>query len=251
MVEVARMLANTAVMFGLSDDDWDDWENGIQEWFSQLIGGAPAEALMHGATRLAGVDTSSALGADSLFTFGQPKHLEDEESVQAWMAKMMIGASGQMAFDTVEALKDGDIYGAFPWPKFMKNMEEAIGLYKEGTVSKLTGEQYSKPVGIGEAIVKGLGFNPASTARQWETGGTGRAQREKNQVSSARKTLMGRWAAAKQRGNTAEAQRIFREDVAEWNRSHKDKKERIDMGGLMRSKKERERNRRELEKSLK
>ncbi len=250
MVEIARMLANVAVMMGLSDDDWDDDENAIQDWFSQLIGGTASEALVHGATRLAGVDTSSALGADSLFTFGQPKHLEDEDSVKAWMTNMMLGASGQMAFDTITAISEGDIYGAFPWPKFMDSMRDAIGLYTEGTVSKTTGEQYAKPVGIGEAIVKGLGFNPASSARQWETGGTGRAQKEKNQVSGARKTIMGRWAAARQRGNSAEAQRIFREDVAEWNRSHKGK-ERIDMSGLMHSMKERERNRRELEKSLK
>ena len=248
-VELARILANTAVAFGLSDDDWEDWENGMQEWFSSFIGEGASEAVMHGATRVAGIDTSNSLGADNLISFGQPKTL-DEEGTLAWIGKMVLGASGGMGIDTVQALGQGDIVGAVPWPKVFKNVTDAIGLFTEGTVSKTTGEQYAPPVGVGGAIVKGLGFQPASSARQWETKGGGRTQREENQEWGRRKALFDAWNKAKNQGNTAEASRVFREDVKAWNRAHKDRKFRIDMGALMRSRKERERERRERQRAL-
>jgi hypothetical protein len=128
-------------------------------------------------------------------------------------------------------------------------MTDSYGLYNHGTVNKETGEQYSKPVGIGEAAVKALGFNPASSARQFESKGSGRVSKEDRQTHHQRTVLMGKWAAAKQRGDNAAAQRIFQEDVREWNADHKDRKLHIDMGGLIKSKKERERRRKELEKS--
>jgi hypothetical protein len=247
MIEIARLLANTALMLGLSDDDWEDWENGMQAWFSDFVGTGMSEASMHGLTRLVDIDTSAAMGADNLVTFGQPRTM-DEEGVLSWLAKTALGAPGTMAVETFGAVNQGDLTGIIPWPKLIDNMVKAYGLFNEGTVDPNTGEQYADPVSLYEAGVKTLGFQPASSARQWESGGTGRQSVEDRQEMAGRRRIMGRWSAAKQRGDNAEAQRIFREDVKAWNEG-RDRKMRIDMGDLYRSRDERKRQRREREKA--
>jgi hypothetical protein len=116
-------------------------------------------------------------------------------------------------------------------------------------VSRKTGEEYAPPVNIGEAIVKGLGFQPASSARQWETTGGGRAQKEENQLFAQRRALFDKWNRARLRGGPGDAARVFREDIRRWNETHRDRKFRIDMGSLMQSKKQHERDKRERERA--
>lgn len=256
-IELARVLANVAMAMGLTDDDWEDWESGMQGWFgdflkfatgSEGIGERASEAAMHGLTRLINVDTSASLGADNLVTFGQPRNM-DEEGVYAWLGKSALGAPGTMGGDIIKAVNEGDYLGAIPWPKLIKNITDSYGLYSEGTVSRETGEQFADPVGIGEAGVKLLGFNPASSARQWESGGSGRTSVEDRQEKHRRTVLMGKWASAKTRGDHKAAQEIFRDDVKAWNKAHKDPKLRIDMGDLYRSRDQRARDRKERERA--
>jgi hypothetical protein len=252
-IELARVLANVAMAMGLTDDDWEDWENGMQGWFadflkfatgSEGIGDRASETMLHGLTRLIDVDTSSMMGADNLVTFGQPRHMTDE-GVKAWMFEAIAGAPGGMLMDMFK----GEWSDALPMPKVAKNIVDAYGLFTKGTVSKETGEQFADPIGIGGAVTKGLGLTPASTARQWEAGGSGREGAEERQERHRRTVLMGKWASAKQAGDHRRAQAIFKDDVKAWNKAHKDLKMRIDMGDLYRSKDERLRQRKEREKA--
>lgn len=248
-IELARIFANVAMGLGATDDDWDDDENAMQEWFASFVGNPLSEAVTHGLTRLVGIDTSNSLGADNLITFGQPRNM-DEDGFKSWMFDaLVLGAGGDMAVDSLKAIHEGDYAGALPWPKVIKNLTDAIGLYSEGTVSKTSGEEYAPPVNIGEAIVKGLGFQPASSARQWETTGGGRASKEERQLFHQRNQLFDKWNRARLRSGPAAAAQVFADDVREWNRTHPEKKFRIDMGDLMRSKREHDRATRERERA--
>jgi hypothetical protein len=237
------------VAFGLKDDDWEEHEKDMQAWFQRASDwafsdeGAIGEAVTRGLPRLVGMDLSGSLGADNLITFGQPKTM-DSEGTMAWLFQsLVLGASGNMMWKSIEQLRDGDIAGAIPWPKIIKNLIDAQKLYSEGTVSKETGEEYMPPQSAGEAIVKGLGFRTADEAREWEAGGGGVKSKEKRKTSHARSVLMGRWASA----DAKERARIVREDIREWNASHKKSRERIDMADLYKSKRTREKRRKELE----
>lgn len=252
LAEIARMLVNVAFMLGASDDDWEDKESAMQKWLAGAIGsitgdnaGASlSEATFHGATRLIGLDTAGALGSDNLIAFGQPREM-DSDGTKAWLFEAMIlGASGTMVWNSMKSLSSGDIEGAIPWPKIIDNMRKAIGLYNEGTVSKTTGEQYAAPVGLVEAGYKALGFKPASESRQFETG-SGIKARQERETRHERTTLMGRWASA----TPKERARIFREDVRDWNREHRDRTLHIDMSDLYKSKRTRAKRRKALEDS--
>ena len=60
-------------------------------------------------TRVAGVDTSNALGADNLVTFGQPKNM-DEEGSMAWVVKAVHARCWrQMATDTIKRLHNAEL----------------------------------------------------------------------------------------------------------------------------------------------
>ena len=247
-VEIARSLANVAAMLGLKDDDWEEDENQIQVWVAELlkstgVGEEISEALFRGAPRIANLDLSGSLGVDNLAMFGQPKELS-AEGLMEWFAKAYTGASGAIFFKSIDAVQDGNFTDAIPWPKVGKNIHDAVQLATKGTVDKKTGEQYMEPVGIVEAVYKGLGFRTASEAREWEAGGGGYEQREERETRHERRQIMATWANA----SPAEKQRIFREDVKQWNKEHPDRSMRIDMGDLQRSKKERIRQRKEREK---
>jgi len=238
LVEPLRMLVNAAAAAGLSDDDWEDKEQALQKWLAEMIswttgskslGEALAEANLRGYTRLIEIDTSGTFGNDNLFLFGQPKSL-DEEGIYAWLAKAMFGAAGGMGADAAKAFKDGDYAGMIPWPKLIDNIQDAIKLKTEGTVSKTTGEQYHKPFSLYESAVKGLGFRPAEESRPFEGGGASQRKAERRE-SGARKNLMSQWRNAK----GAERARIFREEIRDWNRAHKNPDDKIQMQDLMRS----------------
>ena len=239
LVEPLRVTINILAAMGLSDEDWEEKEIGAQKWIAEMIGWvtgnkslgeALAEANVRGYTRLANIDTSNTFGADNLLLFGQPKDL-DAEGVFAWLGKAVIGASGGMLFDSGKALINGDMGDVIPWPKLVQNVRKAIELKTQGTVHKETGEQFHKPYSTYESVVKGLGFRPAEESRAFEGGGAskGKAERKENK---ARRTLMAQWRNA----SPAEKQRIFREDIRQWNREHRNPDDKIQMQDLLRSK---------------
>ena len=240
-VEIARHLVNVAAMLGFKDDDWEEDENQIQEWFAKLTSEGFSEALFRGAPRLANLDLSGSLGVDNLAMFGQPEELTSE-GIYEWLAKAAAGAPGAMAFKAFDGYQNGDIMEAIPWPKFIKSLIEAKDLAFTGTVDKKTGEKYMEPLGVVETVYKGLGFRTASEAREWEAGGGGYQSKQDRQARYDRRMLMAKWSNA----SPSERHEIFAEDVREWNREHRGEDGmKIDMGDLRRSKKERGRREKE------
>jgi hypothetical protein len=238
LVEPLRMAVNVLAAMGLKDDDWEKDEADIQKGIGSLIqwasgskslGAALGEAVTHGFTRLANIDTSNTFGADSLLLFGQPKDL-DEESTLAWMMKAVIGASGGMLLDSGKALAQGDLEGAIPWPKLIDNLKKAYTLRTQGTVSKKTGDTYHEPFGVADTLVKAAGFKPADEARAFETG-TAAQSKQIRETNDQRRTLMAQW----RNKSGAERVRFFQEQVRDWNASHRNPDDRIQMQDLMRS----------------
>ncbi|HEX6829057.1 MAG TPA: hypothetical protein VF104_08765, partial [Burkholderiales bacterium] len=191
------------------------------------------------------LDVSNSLGNDNILLFGQPRDLSSD-GTKVWLFNMLLGAPGNMMWDSVKALSDGDYAGAVPWPKIIDNFHKAYGQMTEGTVSKRTGEQYAPPTGPLEGVWQGLGFQPASKARDWE-GGPASTQKYEKIAFNQKQDLMGRWASLKGR----EASAFFKGEIAAWNKAHKDRNLKITYDGLLRSKRERQKNQRERERERK
>jgi len=234
VMEIAKIGVMVAALLGIGDDDWEDWENGMQEWFGEMLkyvggGEASAEALMHGASRFLQFDTSSRLGNDNMVFFGEPQKY-DEANTKAWALDMAIGAPGGMVSDALQAVNNNDWEKAALklLPKMFTDLKKAYDQSQEGVVTK-TGKQVVKPTSNLETFWQALGFRPASIARQFEAGGGGAQYKKEKRSSEARTAVMQiyRNAPAHQR------QKIFRNEIARWNRAHPD--QRIDMGDLRKS----------------
>lgn len=237
-MEIARGLLLAASAFGLNDDDWESWENGLQDWYRGAIEWATgnkefavggAEVIARGASRMLSFDTSSRLGNDSMVMFGDPKTL-DEQGTYAWLFGMAIGAPGGMATDVIKGIHNREITKAVPLPKFMRDAMKGYGQFMEGTKTA-AGRQVADPVSGLEAFWQGLGFRPASSARQWEVGGSGAESKAKKVLMTERTKVMGSWSNAA----PGDRQKIWRTEIRAWNRDHKSKAEKIEYGDLQRS----------------
>lgn len=237
LVEPLRLLVNLAS--GLTGDDWDDAEKGLQRWLAKMtewttgsksLGQTLSEASMFGLTRLANIDTHGMFANDSMFLFGEPKSM-DNEGVQAWLWRAVGGAPGGMAFDSGKHLLQGDIAGAVPWPKLVQNVIDGMKMYNKGTVDPQTGKQYHKPYTAYESIAKGMGFRPAEESRPFEAGGSAAAGKEMRQTSADRRSLMEKW----RNKSPGERAAFFRDTIRDWNASHKNPDDKIQMQDLLRS----------------
>jgi hypothetical protein len=189
-----------------------------------------SEALLHGATRLAGVDTSNNMSNSNLLMFNGPKSY-DLSDVKDWAFDQLTGGSGSLIGNMYKSLHSGDFSGAIPWPRVVKNVIDAYGLMTKGKVNPRTGERYMDPPSTAQIGWKTLGFQTASEAEQWEAGGSGRQSVKRRETSGDRHDMMGRWRSR----SGAEKSRYFREEIGDWNRSHPNPDDKIQMSDLVRS----------------
>ena len=243
LMEIAKLGVMFANMLGLTDDDWDDNENAIQEWYKNMIDAVNqgdeywdkkgAEILSRGVFRSIGVDMSSRLGADSLLTFGQPRKL-DAPNTKAWLFDMMVGAPGGVISDLAAGIHDRDWKKALPYPKFIK---DGLAAYDQHENPRTTpaGKEYAPRLGWYDTMLKGgLGLNPASVAQRYEAGGSGAKKKADVKQGTVRQKTMGQWLNA----TPAERTKIWRDVIVPYNKG-KPQKEKIEYGDLTRTLKRR------------
>jgi len=224
-IEFGRAFALAALAIGGDEEPWkwDDYENAMEEWFADMTKFAlgkhsamAAEALVYGATRFLGIDTSSRMGNSSSVLFGEPKK-SDEMGVKAWLFELTGGAGLDTIGDTIQAFQ-GDI-SKLPMPKAFQDIYKAYTKSQEGTVTK-TGRQVGKEFTTAEAVAQGLGFRPRKDVRSYEAGGSGTKNREEQRASRDRTNLMGEWAKADSWHRPA----VWTKKIMKWNREHPDQK---------------------------
>jgi hypothetical protein len=212
---------------------------GFNEATADRIG----EVAMHGLPRAVGLDLSASMGADNLLTFGSPRTMVEQGTIE-WLFKQGLGAAGSMAWDTGKDLINGDYRLKPLWPKILQDIDQAIQIGTEGAKSKRTGEVYGEPVSLPAAIAKGAGFQPASEAERFERGGSGRAAKKLKQLHDEKSAIMKKWDNANASGKS----RIYNEDVQEWNATHSGK-DRINYHDLLASHRSRERRKKQVEEA--
>ena len=228
--EIGKTLVMAAWALGLSDD-WEQYEADVQRKLQQILGDRPAEVVMQGMPRLLGINLSNRVGFDSMLLFGSPKDAKAND-VKAWLFDTIAGAPGGAISDGLKGVaaavggEQMDAVKTLPLPKIMKDTLKAWQGWSEGKVDK-KGKQLAPRLSVAEAAVKAFGIQPASEARQFEAGGSGREAKEERQTKQKRTELMSAWQMAS--GSARDRQW---EKVRAWNASNPDYK--ISMSDLRR-----------------
>ena len=231
-------------LFGLSDN-WERTKTAGQNMLADWIGDKPAEVVMHGAPRLAGIDISNRVSLDNLLFYEQPKEMSQEQWLKV-IGQMFGGAPASMGFDAV-----GNLYQVFDgdesWPKWLsqmpapgivKDMFKVADLVTNGPTTA-TGVKTGDPSGPLAAVANLFGIKTAAQSRVFETGSAAK-QREEKAVGAERSALVRRIVNQGYTGGNVKAMR-------DWNRSHKGK-ERITAKTITTAKKRRRKTEREIEK---
>jgi Large polyvalent protein associated domain 39 len=226
--EPAKALVLAAWMMGLSDD-WDSLEAGVQKKVAQILGNFPAEVIMRGLPRIAGVDLSNRVGIDSLWLGMMPKG-EKKADFSEWVLGMIGGAptaAAMNAFSSLKPLVKGNFVEAAssaPLPKIATDFFKAVqGLRGKETA---TGIPLSSPYNYAEAAAKTLGLGTAKDARTFESGYARQKKDEKAMKAEGAK-LKNEYA----RATPTKQQSIWRE-IQKHNATYPD--DPITMGELRR-----------------
>jgi hypothetical protein len=200
--EVGHAMAIAAAMvMGGSDDTWDDFDNWQQQALQDILGMRWGEALARGLPRLFNVDVSDRMAQDTMVLSGDPLSYQLDD-LYKYFGKMALGAAGGVVTDGYmkkinEAETWGDYANIFLLPKVFSDIKKAVERTNDVTRNQygtITGDKY-KPY---EAVLQGLGFNPASRAHEYEPGGPGYERIEEQKLRHERTKLMGEYYAAPQ-----------------------------------------------------
>jgi hypothetical protein len=117
--EPIKWLVMGANMAGVTDLTWSDVENAQRRMASNWLGTGLGEIATRGLPRVFGLDLSSRVGLNDVFTFGEPK-TEKPEDVWAYLGQLVGGAPGSVIMDTLEGSRD--IWAG----NFVEGLEKAI-----------------------------------------------------------------------------------------------------------------------------
>lgn len=216
--EPLKMAVLAANGLGLTDWTWADVEDAQREMAASIFGKDMGEIISRGLPRAAGIDLSSRMGIDTLIgPFGEPRSNQGQD----WKAYMWdsfsgapVGLMGDWA-SGVSSLAQGDFAKAAEKLVPIKTFSDVLKAYRmatEGSVSKKSGQQMMSPYSTGEAIIRGLGFQPAREAESYER--TAAFNRAKDERYQERQQFMKDWVNS----TGATRGRVWR-DVVKWNKS--------------------------------
>ena len=188
---------------------------------NEAVGKEAADFVLRGFSALPGIplDVAGRLGLGNLIPgtgmLRKDKADKSSEVVEA------IGPAGSLAVNLVKALPallSGDLgkVNAVAGPVATKNLGKAIEMYLTGEYRDMAGRKV-RDVTVGEAITKGIGFQPAEVARD-----SRRTQLANQQVALARAVeaeIAGQWAAGLADQKPDQVQKA-RHRLAEWNRDN-------------------------------
>jgi hypothetical protein len=164
-----------AIVWGINqalepDDEWNI-EEGIEEWVRELAGDTAATIARRGMPAAVGVDLTRSINLGNLIFMGNDRLDPDEYGdVQQMLFQLLgpIAMYGANAYTEGSRLISGDNRGgvsefleaAAPL-KMMRGIIQGARMMSEGI--KTEGDlQLVEEVGIGTAIVSGLGFQPTA-----------------------------------------------------------------------------------------
>lgn len=197
--EPFKYLVMGAHAAGLTDTSWGDVENKVREFAADHFGKAAGEVITKGLPRLAGIDLSSRVGADSWTSFGEPRNYK-ESDVKAWLFDTVAGAPTALVADWVKGanqLMGGNYSKAAELMVPNKFAADSIRAYREMTEGKKSGagRQTMAPYSVAEAATRAFGFTPRREAEQ--SAQNSAFYSASSELKDKRKSLVDGWVTAK------------------------------------------------------
>jgi hypothetical protein len=241
--EPARLGLYLLYLFGvLEAETWDETKTKGEQALAAIVGQPTAEAMMYGLPRLAGIDISSRVASDNLFTFQQPEEFT-QDNIYQLIGSIAAGAPGSVilnggsVFANVATGEYGKAFQQLPLPKTAKDIVKAYDQSVNG-IRTTTGVNTGAALNIGEALATAAGFRTRTHVRPFEQGSVAQ-KKAKDRIKSRRQVII---TDAVNNGMNAATMR----EVAEWNRVHPAKEERITVKTLIAARKRR----RDIEKEI-
>jgi len=210
---------------------WDTAEHDFRSFLAKHFGPEWGEILSRGLPRYAGVDLGR-LGHDSLFTFGTPPSNKPAD-LAAGAFHLVAGAPGALIADWIGAtqniVKGGQHWAAGAhdqadqaWLSAARDLlpiktgADIIDAYLRATKSSFTtmpsGAERQPRYGLGDQIIRGLGFTPGWEAEAGEARRYAQAQKQVQQQN--RQAVVKEWVNA----TPAERNALWAH-VQQWNAS--------------------------------
>jgi hypothetical protein len=157
-LELLKIGITLAGMLGLTDDEWEEWQNTVQAELGKVTGDYWASLISNGVlTRAIGIDVSTRMSQADLWTGFAPESF-DAKGINQYVGALFLGAPGATAIDWamgVKKLTEGDTQKALELLVPVKTIADTIK-----AAGKYDGDSY----GARELILQALGFKSASTA---------------------------------------------------------------------------------------
>jgi hypothetical protein len=241
---VASGLGAASLLAGLAGDDDEpvDFERDIRNWLHD-IDPELGELLTKGAWSLASIDVSNRIGMGGLanpFSFARFTGKSGKDDFLA-AAGAVAGAPFASVGDVVDGLMrvgQGDYAKGIEKLVPLKGAADVLRGIRMGTegITTGTGETVigAENIGTGEAVARGMGFQPLKATRYYE--GNAAVQEAAKAATGARMKLIAKFAQARLRGESTEG---MMGDIQSFNKRHPQQGLRITHSTLLKAVQER------------
>lgn len=205
-----------------------------QELLAEYLGKDMAKFVENGLpSNLLGLDVSRRLGVGNVVPGTRLLDPAQPASQKAREIADVAGVAGGAALNLVDAIRSaaaGDVRGVAlsTAPKMVQDMYRAAEMAQTGEYRDLKGSKVAD-ASVGDAIIKGVGFQPIAVADQQER--TRMLQRDVDLVKYEQEQFNRRYADAV-RDDDQEALAKVREDLQNWNSSNPELPIKLNLGAI-------------------
>jgi len=230
---VGGMLLFQMLLAGLGADDEDDVEVQFRNWLTDNFDQTTAEWVVKGPARLLPMgDISSRTGLSDIWWRPQNKELEGKDQYQAFANALLGPLGSQFAglFTAMKMYQDGAYSRAIESmsPAAIRNIIAAARMENEG-VKTIKGDPIvNRDLTMTEIANKVLGFNPTVVTNNYDANTA--IAKARDRIAMKKAHLVNRYIAS----DPQERVDLMRGDIKEFN-SEVEPQERITIGSLMKS----------------
>ena len=235
--DLAKAMVTAAWLLG-AEDDWEDYESGVQQFITGLMGGAGGEFLTRGLVRSMGIEVSNRIGYDAMILGQLPRERTrsgDGDVVRTAGVRRARRHGRQHAARSAgrDERQVGRGAEKSPRPSWLAIWSAPCAATRRGGKARRVCKLQTEYTGM-EAIWRALGFTPAREAESWEVG-TAAKYKQTKKANKRLGELKNEWARAE---TTSEKQAAW-EKIKELERGQRDTRDYnpADMGSLYKYKK--------------
>lgn len=210
-----------------------NFKKAKRDAIKEAAGETIADIVMYGLSALTPIDVQTRLGLGNIIP-ATALFKPSEQGKAAQLAEIL-GPPGGMAksvgdfIDSMQSGQSGSAFAALS-PVFIRNIAKAVQMADTGEYKDTRGRKVEN-VGFGDALIKGIGFQPqevASASRKAQM-----LRQDISQVKGVESDIAALWAQGVSENNRGEVERA-KEMLRDWNSKNPETPIRINPGQIIR-----------------